>query len=422
MAVAWLALFGLLEWLVGYRLRDAGTPGKILNLVSGFLLLLVGTRLGIELSGHLPLHPEPAKAAAAQVNLPQAAPPTSKPDIYYIIMDGYGQEQMLADLYGLDNSAFLDGLSERGFTIAGDSHANYNQTILALASTLNLDYLDRLVELDPQYNDRRPMIDLLKTNLVMGFVKEQGYQTISVASGYEFTEISGVDVSLAPRTGINPFEKLLISDVVGEAGMNDLLAQITGQRYSSVSGWSSPLPAGQGQSLFSSIWSSHTRRSCLTAQASQSSRKTSPLRMPATWVCRLRSTSARYSEQLLYANRLVEHMIDAILQNSPGEPLIILQGDHGPGGHLDWQSLENSCIRERLSILNAYYLPGGKTAEEVGLYPSITPVNSFRLLLDAYLGTDLGAMEDRSYFAIWERPQNPVDVTDRLDSCASMEK
>ena len=55
LAVAWLALFGLLEWLVGYRLRDAGTPGKILNLVSGFLLLLVGIRLGIELSDHLPL-------------------------------------------------------------------------------------------------------------------------------------------------------------------------------------------------------------------------------------------------------------------------------------------------------------------------------------------------------------------------------
>ena len=64
-------------------------------------------------------------------------------------MDGYRKGQMLADLYGLDNSAFLDGLSERGFTIAGDSHANYNQTILALASTLNLDYLDRLVEAGP---------------------------------------------------------------------------------------------------------------------------------------------------------------------------------------------------------------------------------------------------------------------------------
>ncbi len=79
LAVAWLALFGLLEWLVGYRLRDAGTPGKILNLVSIFLLLLVGIRLGIELSGHKPLSPEPAKAAAAQVNLPQAARPPPNP-------------------------------------------------------------------------------------------------------------------------------------------------------------------------------------------------------------------------------------------------------------------------------------------------------------------------------------------------------
>lgn len=422
LAVAWVALFGLLVRFVGYRLRDSASLSMILNLVSGFLLLLVGVRLGFGLIGRQSPHPEPAKAAAVQVDLPQAAPPAFKPDIYYIIMDGYGQGQMLADLYGLDNSAFLDGLSKRGFTIAGDSHANYNQTILALASTLNLDYLDRLVQLYPLFNDRQPLIDLLKTNLVMRFVKEQGYQTISVASGYEFTEISGVDSSLVPRTGINPFETLLISGAVGEAGMNDLLtaayrAEVL-ERFRLVEAAASrPGP----KFVFVHLVMPHPpfvfdRTGKPVQPKNLTFSDASHLDLPPE------EYVYHYSEQLLYANRLVEHMIDAILKNSPSEPLIILQGDHGPGGHLDWQSLENSCIRERLSILNAYYLPGGKTAEEVGIYPSITPVNSFRLLLDAYLGTNLGAIEDRSYFAIWERPQNLIDVTDRLDTCKSMEK
>ena len=234
--------------------------------------------------------------------------------------------------------------------------------------------------------------------------------------------LSGVDVSLAPRTGINPFEKLLISDVVGEAGMNDLLvadyrAEVL-ERFRLVKfAASRPGPKfvfihmviPHPPFVFDRAGKPVEPKNLTFADASH-------LGLPPE------EYVARYSEQLLYANRLVEHMIDVILKNSPGEPLIILQGDHGPGGHLDWQSLENSCIRERLSILNAYYLPGGKTAEEVGLYPSITPVNSFRLLLDAYLGTDLGAIEDRSYFAIWELLNNHVDVTDRLDSCRSMGK
>jgi hypothetical protein len=93
--------------------------------------------------------------------------------------------------------------------------------------------------------------------------------------------------------------------------------------------------------------------------------------------------------------------------------VIIIQGDHGPGGHLDWDSLENSCLWERTSILNAYYLLG---SEASGLYPSISPVNSFRVVLNAYFGADMPLLPDRTYFTSHRMEGKAIDITEERSS------
>src|SRR5690606_20870239 len=70
------------------------------------------------------------------------------PDVYYIILDGYPRADILAERYGYDNSEFLEGLESRGFYIADGSHSNYGQTILSLTSSLNMDYLDTLIDIE----------------------------------------------------------------------------------------------------------------------------------------------------------------------------------------------------------------------------------------------------------------------------------
>ena len=65
-----------------------------------------------------------------------------RPDIYYIILDRYGNEETLREIYGFDNGPFLRELEKRGFTIARDSWANYFKTALSLTSSLSMDYLD----------------------------------------------------------------------------------------------------------------------------------------------------------------------------------------------------------------------------------------------------------------------------------------
>lgn len=54
----------------------------------------------------------------------------------------------------------------------------------------------------------------------------------------------------------------------------------------------------------------------------------------------------------------------------------------------------------RYPILNAYHLPDGGSQM---LYPGITPVKSFRVVLSYYFGADLPLLPDASYNALYER-------------------
>jgi hypothetical protein len=101
--------------------------------------------------------------------------------------------------------------------------------------------------------------------------------------------------------------------------------------------------------------------------------------------------SRAYINQVEYINGQILQVVDAIQAGSDVPPVIIIQGDHGPPPDL------TNDPSVRMPILNAYALPGVDPAQ--ALYPSISPVNSFRVVLNRYFGTDLPLLQDRSYFA-----------------------
>ena len=69
-----------------------------------------------------------------------------KPDIYYLILDGYANSSTLKEVYGYDNQGFEDYLEEKGFKVASESRSNYAITALSLASSLNMEYINYLSE------------------------------------------------------------------------------------------------------------------------------------------------------------------------------------------------------------------------------------------------------------------------------------
>ena len=99
------------------------------------------------------------------------------------------------------------------------------------------------------------------------------------------------------------------------------------------------------------------------------------------------SVDPALGNELLFLNKRTLEAVQAIIAQSTNPPIIIIQGDHG----LDTEV--------RMANLNAYYFPndGAKV-----LYPTISPVNTFRLVLNTYFGQNLPLLPDVSYYSSYE--------------------
>jgi hypothetical protein len=100
-----------------------------------------------------------------------------------------------------------------------------------------------------------------------------------------------------------------------------------------------------------------------------------------------------YVGEVQYINREILRVLKTVIGQSDVPPIIILQGDHGP-----WYQPSETV----LTILNAYYLPGHADT----LYPTISPVNSFRIVLNEYFGASLPLLEDVNYNSPGREPYN----------------
>ena len=84
-----------------------------------------------------------------------------------------------------------------------------------------------------------------------------------------------------------------------------------------------------------------------------------------------------YTKEMANINQRLLSGFNDIINSSEIKSVIILQTDTGLGVYLNWESYVDSCLNERMAILNAYHLPGVR--DDV-LYKSISPVNSFRVV------------------------------------------
>jgi hypothetical protein len=96
-----------------------------------------------------------------------------------------------------------------------------------------------------------------------------------------------------------------------------------------------------------------------------------------------------YIHALDYVDTRLIPILQEILDRSGTPPIIIIQGDHG------YPMKDDPATKGNISpILNAYYLPG---LGQDGLYPTISPVNTFRLIFNDYFGGQYVLLPDESY-------------------------
>ena len=111
---------------------------------------------------------------ASQAELPVCSD-CPKPDIYFIITDGYSGSNALKKFYNYDNSAFENSLKDKGFFIADSSFSNYNYTVFSIGSMLNID----LLNIPGNYNGTKDIpvaFDAVRNNRIIDYFQKEGYR------------------------------------------------------------------------------------------------------------------------------------------------------------------------------------------------------------------------------------------------------
>ncbi len=150
----WMGMGVFAGWWVMRKLHNPAGFTPILNSLSIFLLVYP-TFQTISYSFQREQAERAARAAAEAKGA--TLPLGYAPDVYYIILDAYGRADVLEEMFGYDNTPFLQSLESKGFYVAECAQSNYAQTMLSLTSSLNFDYLDSLTSsLTPDEDTRAP--------------------------------------------------------------------------------------------------------------------------------------------------------------------------------------------------------------------------------------------------------------------------
>jgi len=421
--ILWLVLFGLWVFWVLLKMKHTRTVSNYFNIVA---IILVVFPI-YDLITYSRLTPETERLAReyqqyvydqngfqrlfdGQVNVTGESP-----DIYYIILDGYTRADVLEEFYGYDNSEFISELEKRGFYVAPNSHSNYSDTVYSLASSLNMAHVNTIADfLDEKgiYGDEEFMKDILsiliKDNVLMKFLRKQGYQVVAFDSGYDRTNIETADYFLrspdiSDRRAQEAFEMMIWDTSIGKTlfeylGMQRVPLQgifddhrkrirFSFEEISDIKNNS------ENKIVFAHILSPHAPY--VFGPNGEDRVMVDPYTLLegdtiGDW------TPQYYSDQVNYINILILEMIDEVISHSSKKPVIILQADHSSRAH----KFENPTMEMRMKlhypILSAYYTPDIEPASL--FYPSISPINIFRVLLNHYFGVDIEHESDTSYY------------------------
>lgn len=307
---------------------------------------------------------------------------SASPDIYYIILDSYTRSNVMKNEFGYDNDLFIKDLQDMGFYVADCSQSNYGITSLSLASSLNMDYLQNLSDVYlPSANSLLYAFKALDSNALRNTLTGAGYKTVAFASGFTWVEWRNSDYFISPgELPITEFEIDVILSSYARilydfrmVNLVDIHAEHYRQRTRlALNSFDELLNFPSPKFVFIHIIAPHPPYGF-----DENGNNILPDQIDEL---------TGYQNQAKFIGKAIAPQLQKLINGSANPPVIILQGDHGRLG---------SDPGDIMTILNAYYLPGHIDQ----LYPSISPVNTFRVILNSYFGTKFPLLDDVSYYS-----------------------
>jgi Sulfatase len=323
-----------------------------------------------------------------------------KPDIYFIVFDGYSSSKCLKRNFGFDNSGVDTFLENEGFFVSKDSKSNYALTPLSIASTFNLNYLR------PDLRKKKVDGKLLVQGLVTVYNSE-----LPVALEKEGYEIHNYSIFNLRNYPVYSEQHAKFRDAM-------IHLQTIAGRVNRDIGWKI--------AAFDPFWT----KAAASAQF-EYDRKTRIQRYITGNLQKLESAIQEknggpkfvyahlviphdpyffdekgnfnpqsivgnrlrpelYVKQLIYSNSYLRRVVHELMNDTTRKKIIIIEGDHGFREYSDPAKMPDIFCN-----LNAYYFPD---KDYHLLYDSISPVNSFRVILNKYFHKNFSLLPDRCVY------------------------
>ena len=345
-------------------------------------------------------------------------PLVNLPDIYYIILDGYGRSDVFREKYGFDDSPFVTGLKDSGFYVAADARSNYCQTEISLASSLNFDHIPTLLPaISPTDNSRQPLDELIRHSHIQAELKSLGYESIAITTGFPPIDFPESEQNFRVIGGLNLLESSIIQ-LTPLGKVDGVMASLFVKRKTWI------LEAFQSLTLMAG----HSSRPRFVVVHILAPHPPFVFRADGTLSQRTQHFGYQdgsdymeqggtvadyvsgYSGQATFVGAKTLAAVRETLAKSK-DAIVIVQGDHGPKAHLNQNDIKKTDLDECFPILNALHLPDSMKAS---LYPGITPVNTFRVVLNGLAGETLPMLPDGSFYSGFSQPYTFTDVTAKL--------
>jgi len=344
-----------------------------------------------------------------EVNLTTNTNENNYPDIIYLLFDGYSGYTTLKEYVDFDNQEIIDFLTDQGFYVAEKSYSNYPWTRVSIPSILNMDYMHyQADELGKDLKDRKVLAELLNNNKVMEHLKSKGYTIYNFNTNWSPTsKIKAADITLCQKDEYSVSELEIM--IVRTSMLNPIHVQFfAGDKRDITMCIFSTLATILDRPEDPKFVFAHI---LLPHQPYIFGPNGEPVVPNSINLDSKGWSQEAYLNQLQFANKKIKELIPNLV-NTNDPPIIIFQSDHGMRyGKLNWGNPHEDGLKQRFTNFLAYYLPDkGRDM----LLESSTPVNTFRILFNSYLGDNFELLEDRMFGSRFNSMKNFTDYSEVL--------
>jgi hypothetical protein len=317
-----------------------------------------------------------------------------KPDIYYILFDGYSSSKSLLENFNFRNEQLDSFLIQNRFYIPVNSKSNYNLTPFSISSCFNMNYLSGIDTLKDYYQtDFMPGINSVYRNELFPILQKEKYRILN---------LSIFNVKDYPAK-VPPFDMWDLTYLYQRHNLFQTLHNDIGWNFHwGFAGDPGSYSANRDHHFeatldeFSRSVKQHHEAPTFTyahffiphgpfTYDSSGHKKKVQFYLSAT------ESKTAYVEQVKFCNRVIQKIIKEIMDNKDtARPVvIILQGDHG------FRFYDRTKKEKEFPNLSAFYFSNGDYSQ---LYDSISNVNTFRVVFNTFFKQKYPLLKDRSFF------------------------